>query len=116
MKYVGLIFVILLGLTISCGPTIIEGNKIDTKKMRELIKGQSSKAEVFQKLGQPAKIERLPGGEEKYTYHYYFEEYSHWWSLPRMYRQHLEVYVKDEIFQNYIYTREMRDIPSAEEK
>ncbi len=116
MKYASLIFVILLGLTISCGPTIVEGNKIDTKKMRELIKGQSSKAEVFQKLGQPAKVEKLPGDVEKFVYHYYYEEYTHWWTLPRMYKQNLEVIVKEDIFQNYFYTLETRDVPTAEDK
>jgi len=106
----------LLGLTISCGPIIVDGNKIDTKKMRELIKGQSNKAEIFQKLGQPAKVEKLPGGEEKYIYSYYYEEYTHWWTLPKMYKQNLEVFVKGDVFQNYIYTREMRDVPTDEDK
>lgn len=115
MKYLSMVLIILWGLTFGCGPIVVEGNKIDTAKMRELIKGQSTKAEIFQKLGQPAKIEKLPGGEEKYIYHYYYEEYTHWWTLPKLYKQNLEVYVKDNIFQNYIYTRETRDIPSAKD-
>ncbi len=115
MKYASVILVVLLGLTFGCGPIIVEGNKVDIEKMRELIKGESTKAEVLQKLGQPAKIETLPSGGEKYLYNYYYEEYTHWWNLPRTYKQNLEVFVKDNVFQNYIYTRESRDIPSAKD-
>ncbi|MFH1857858.1 MAG: hypothetical protein ABH845_03015 [Candidatus Omnitrophota bacterium] len=116
MRYASLMVVILLGFTFGCGPMLVEGNKIDTAKMRELIKGQSTKAEVFQKLGQPAKVEKLPSGEEKFSYNYYYEEYTHWWTLPRIYKQDLEVYVKGDIFQNYIYTRELRDVPTDKDE
>ena len=115
MKYASLIFVVLLGLTLGCGPAIVEGNKVDTGKMRELIKGESPKAEVLQKLGQPAKIETLPGGGEKYLYSYYYEEYTHWWTLPRTYKQNLEVYMKGDIMENYIYTRESRNFPDVKD-
>lgn len=115
MKYASLILVILLGLTFGCGPIVVEGNKVDIGKMRELIKGESTKAEVLQKLGQPAKKETLPGGGEKYLYNYYYEEYTHWWTLPRTYKQNLEVYMKGDVMENYIYTRESRNTPDAKD-
>lgn len=116
MRFASLILVLLLVFTFSCGPTIIEGKRIDAAKRSEVIKGQTKAASVIELFGKPAKIEKLPGGEEKYVYQYYKEEYTHWWTLPRFERQRLEVFIKNGVVEDYRYSRESRDVITEEDK
>ncbi len=111
MKYASWIILALLAFTFSCGPMTQEGRKIDTAKMREILKGETTRAGVIDKLGQPAKTENLPTGQEKMTYFYNSEGYYHWWTLSRIYNQKLEVILKDGVVENYLYTRETRNAP-----
>lgn len=116
MRFASLILVLLLVFTFSCGPTIIEGKRIDAAKRNEVIKGQTKAERVVELFGKPAKIEKLPGGEEKYVYQYYKEEYTHWWTLPRFERQRLEVFIKNGVVEDYRYSRESRDVITEEDK
>jgi hypothetical protein len=109
MKLASLIGILVLAFVFGCGPAVKEGNKIDTTKMREIYKGYTTSDEVVAKLGKPAEIKKMPTGEEKYIYKYNEEEYTHWWTLPRLYKQDLEVTIKDGVVQNYVYTRMVRD-------
>ena len=116
MRFAGLISVLLLVFTVSCGPTIIEGKRIDAAKRNEVIKAQTKVERVVELFGKPAKIEKLPSGEEKYIYQYYMEEYTHWWTLPRLERQKLEIFIKDGVVQDYLYSRQSRDVITEEDK
>lgn len=116
MRFASLILVLLLVFTFSCGPTIIEGKRIDAAKRNEVIKGQTKAESVVDLFGKPAKIEKLPSGEEKYVYQYYKEEYTHWWTLPRFERQRLEIFIKNGVVEDYRYSRESRDVITEEDK
>ncbi len=111
MKFIGVLAILLLVFAAGCGKTIMEGKRIDATHRADLIKGQNA-AGVVAMLGQPAKIDKLPSGEEKYTYQYYKEEYTHWWTLPRYERQKMEVFLKNGIVQNYVYQVERRGTPA----
>jgi hypothetical protein len=112
MKYASWLLMALLVFTFSCGPTYKEGQRIDTAKMREIMKGETTRAGVIEKLGQPAKAENLPTGQEKLTYYYNSEAWDHWYNLPKLYNQNLQVILKDGVVENYIYTRETRNAPA----
>jgi hypothetical protein len=116
MKWASLILMALLGFASSCGPTIIEGRKIDISGLKEVIKGQTTAEIVVQSLGRPERIEKMPSGEEKYVYRYYKEEYTHWWTLPRYERQDVEIVLNDGVVQDYRYSRELRDVVAEEDK
>ncbi len=115
MKFIGALAILLLVFTAGCGRTFSEGKRIDASHRADLVKGQNA-AGVVAMLGQPAKIEKLPSGEEKYTYNYYEEEYTHWWTLPRYERQKMEIFLKKGIVQNYVYQVESRGTPAEIDK
>ena len=112
MRYIGVLAIFLLVLTVGCGPTIMEGKRIDATNRGEIIKGQTTAAGVVAILGQPAKIEKLPSGAEKYVYQYYKEEFSTWWTLPKYERQKMEVFISNGIVQDYVYQVERRGTPA----
>jgi hypothetical protein len=116
MRFPILILMLLLVSTFGCGPTIVEGVRIDAAKRREVIKRQTKAERVVELFGKPAQVEKLPGGEEKYIYQYYKEEFTHWWTLPRIERQKLEITIKDGVVQDYLYSRQSRDIITEEDK
>ena len=110
MKYAGLILVLLLVFAVGCGPSIVQGKRIEVSQRSELIKGQTTMEKAVEILGQPASKERLPAGGEKYVYQYYKEEYTHWYTPPRYERQRLEVFFQNGIVKDYVYNREARDM------
>jgi len=112
MRSIGVLGVLLLVFAIGCGPAIMEGKRIDASHRGNIIKGQTTAAGVVSILGQPAKIEKLPSGVEKYIYQYYKEEYTHWWTLPRYERQKMEVFLSNGIVQDYVYQVERRGTPA----
>lgn len=112
MKYASWVLVALLAIVFGCGPMTSEGRRVDTAKMREIFKGETTREGVIEKLGQPAKAEKMPTGEEKLIYYYKSEAYHHWWTLTKIYNQSLEVILKDGVVQNYVYTRETRNAPN----
>ena len=116
MKLASVIGILILAFAFGCGPVVKEGNKIDTAKMREIYKGYTTEDDLVAKLGKPAKTEKLPTGEVKYIYYYNEEEYLHWWTLPRLYKQNLEVTLKNGVVQNYVYTQETRKQPSEKDE
>jgi hypothetical protein len=108
MRIASLVLILLLAFTVSCGPTITRGKYIDAERRNEIVNGQTTSDRVVELFGQPAKIEKLPSGGEKYTYEYYHEEYEHWWTLPKYEKQNLEISLKDGMVQEYVYTNEYR--------
>jgi hypothetical protein len=114
MRFIGAIAVLLLVFSIGCGPTIMEGKRIDASKRGEIIKGQTTTAGVVAILGQPAKIETVSTGGEKYIYNYYMETFTHWWSLPKYERQKMEVFFKGGVVQDYVYSVDSRGLMKEE--
>lgn len=109
MKAIGVIIVLSFLAIAGCGYTIMEGKKFDADKRTEIIKMKTTASEVIQLLGQPAKIEKLSAGQEKYIYRYYKEEYTHWWTLPKIEHEKLEVLLKNNVVHDYSYTEEGRE-------
>lgn len=109
MKALGVLIILSCLVIAGCGYTIMEGKKFDADKRTEIIKMKTTAPEVIQILGQPAKIEKLSADEEKYIYRYYKEEYTHWWTLPKIEHERLEVLLKNGVVQDYSYTEEERD-------
>ena len=115
MKIIGMVAILLLVFTAGCGPSLQEGKRIDASQRMELIKGQNA-AGVVAMLGQPEKIEKLPSGGEKYTYRYYKEEYTHWYTLPKYEKQQMDIFLSDGIVQNFVYILETRGTPAEIDK
>lgn len=116
MKVAGVVLLVLLAFIFSCGSTVIEGRKINTSKLREMIKGQTKAENVVRSFGQPARIEKMPSGEQKYLYHYYKEEYTYWWTVPRLETQKVEIVLKEGVVQDYRYSTQLRDVITDEDK
>ncbi|MCX5912239.1 MAG: outer membrane protein assembly factor BamE [Deltaproteobacteria bacterium] len=70
MKWVSLGLVVLLAFVFSCAPTVMEGRKVDSAKLKEMSVGQTNKAQVEQVFGKPARVETVSPGIDKYTYNY----------------------------------------------
>ena len=92
-----------------------KGRKIDSTKLDQLIAGQTKVAKVEEIFGKPAKVEKMPSGEENYIY-LYKRGNPHWWTLPRFEMQKLEIFIKDRVVDDYRYTRESRDVVTEQDK
>ena len=109
MKAFGVLIILSCLVIAGCGYTIMEGKKFDADKRAEIIKMKTTAAEVVQLIGQPAKIEKPSPDQEKYIYRYYREEYTNWWTLPKIEHEKLEVLLKNGVVQDYSYSEEGRD-------
>ncbi|MGC8809195.1 MAG: hypothetical protein ACP5Q3_02960 [bacterium] len=109
MKALGVLIILSCLVIAGCGYTIMEGKKFDAEKRTEIIKMKTTAAEVVQLIGQPAKIEKPSPDQEKYIYRYYREEYTNWWTLPKIEHEKLEVLLKNGVVQDYSYSEEGRD-------
>ena len=67
MKWISLMLVSLLALSFACAPTVIEGKKVDSAKLKEMTVGLTSKAQVEQTFGKPARVETASPGVGKST-------------------------------------------------
>ena len=100
MRYMRVMLVLLLAFSFGCAAATMEGRKIDTVKLKQLAPGVSPVQKVEQLFGKPAKVENLPGGEQKYVYGFEMKN-RHWWTTEEADRQRLEVIVKGGVVQNY---------------
>jgi len=100
MRYISVILVLLLAFIFSCAPTMIEGRKIDSAKVKQLMPGVSNVQKVEALFGKPDKIDKLPTGEENYVYGYEVKN-PHWWTMDAVNKQKLEVTLKDGVVQTY---------------
>ena len=100
MRYISMILVLLLAFVFGCAPTLIEGRKIDSLKVKQLAPGVSNAQQVEASFGKPDKIEKLPSGEEMYVYGYEVKN-PHWWTMDAVNKQRLEVVLKNGIVQTY---------------
>jgi outer membrane protein assembly factor BamE (lipoprotein component of BamABCDE complex) len=108
MKKTSLLLILLLALSVACGPTITKGRWINADNRKEIVNGQTTADRVVELFGKPETIEKLPSGGEKYIYTYYRQQYDHWWTLPKIDDQKLEISIKDGMVQDYVFTREYR--------
>jgi hypothetical protein len=92
--------VLLLAFVFGCAPTLIEGRKIDSAKVKQLAPGVSNAQKVEEFFGKPDKIEKLPSGEEMYVYRYEIIN-PHWWTMDAVDKQKLEVVLQDGVVQTY---------------
>ena len=88
---------------------MIEGRKIDSTKLDQLIAGQTKVAKVEEIFGKPDKVEKLPSGEENYIY-LYRRENAHWWTIDKIDKQKLEVVIKDGVVQTYKFREEGKEV------
>jgi hypothetical protein len=91
MRVASLVFVVLLTFAFGCGPMMSEGTKFDLSKRDQFVKNVTTAQEVETLLGKPYKVEKMGGGKEVYVYYYKYEEYVHWYTLPKATEQKLEV-------------------------
>jgi outer membrane protein assembly factor BamE (lipoprotein component of BamABCDE complex) len=92
--------VLLLAFIFGCAPTIIEGRKIDSAKLKQLMPGTSQTQKVEELFGKPDKVENLPTGEQMYVYGFELKN-RHWWTTEEADKQKLEVTLKDGVVQTY---------------
>jgi len=116
MRCTRLMVILLLVFSVGCGPTIMEGKRIDASKRDEIIKGQTTAAQVVEIFGKPDKIEKLSAGEEKYIYQYYREQFTRWWTLPAVERQKMDVLIKNGVVRDYVYSVEERGRITEEDR
>jgi outer membrane protein assembly factor BamE (lipoprotein component of BamABCDE complex) len=79
---------------------IIEGRKIDSAKLKQLMPGTSQTQKVEELFGKPDKVENLPTGEQMYVYGFELKN-RHWWTTEEADKQKLEVTLKDGVVQTY---------------
>ena len=51
----------------------------------------------------------MANGKEKYVYYYKYEEYVHWYTLPKSTMQKLEVELLNGVVMDYTYDRVSTD-------
>jgi outer membrane protein assembly factor BamE (lipoprotein component of BamABCDE complex) len=100
MRYISVTLVLLLAFIFGCAPTIIEGRKIDSAKLKQLMPGTSQTQKVEELFGKPDKVENLPAGEQMYVYGFELKN-RHWWTTEEADKQKLEVTLKDGVVQTY---------------
>ena len=81
---------------------IMEGQKIDEAKVKDLMATNNTSTKVEQAFGKPDKVERMASGEEQYSYRYYYKN-PHWWTVDEVEEQNLKIMVKDGAVQSYNY-------------
>jgi len=101
MRYLSLALVLMLALAVGCGK-IIEGQKIDAAKTKEILAPGTNQSKIVQMFGEPQQKETLPNGETKFIY--YYREYRRmlWHQNPKD-QERLEVFLKGDEVQRYRY-------------
>jgi outer membrane protein assembly factor BamE (lipoprotein component of BamABCDE complex) len=107
-KWIGLVLVLLLAVSFGCAPTVIEGKKVDSAKLKEMNIGKTNKAQVEQMFGKPAKVEMVSAGVEKYIYTYRAMD-PEWYTMDKTQNQAFEVWFKDGVLQYYKLRTEGRE-------
>jgi hypothetical protein len=113
MKIASVVLVVLLAFAFGCGPAFVQGSKFDAGKRDQIVKNQTTSAELESALGKPFKVEKMGGGTEKYIYYYRTEEYVHWYTLDKALFQRLEVSLTGGVVTDYVYTQSAT-VPTGE--
>jgi hypothetical protein len=101
MRIASAVLVVLLAFAFGCGPMISEGKKIDGTKADQIVKNKTTAQEVEAMFGKPYKVEKMGGGKETYVYYYKYEEFVHWYTLPKSIEQKLEVDILNGVVVDY---------------
>jgi hypothetical protein len=109
MRIASAVLVILLAFTFSCGPILWEGNKFEAAKREQIVKNRTTAGELESLLGKPYKVEKMAGGKERHIYYYKYEEYLHWYTLPKTVMQKLQVELTNGVITDYVYDRTSTD-------
>ena len=108
MRWIGLMLVLLLGLSFACAPTVIEGRKIESATLKEMSVGQTNKAKVEQLYGKPTRVETVVPGVEKYVYAYRTQD-PEWYTIDKTQNQDFEVWFQDGVLIYYKLRSEGRE-------
>jgi len=100
MKWISLVLVLLLAFAFGCAPTVIEGKKVDSAKLKEMSVGQTNKAKVEQVFGKPVRVETVSPGVDKYTYNYRTTD-PEWYTIDTVQKQEFEVWFQDGVLIYY---------------
>ena len=109
MRIAGAVLVVLLAFVFGCGPMLSEGTRIDASKADKIVKSKTTAQEVESLFGKPYKVEKMGGGKETYIYYYKYEEYVHWYTLPKTSEQKLEVDILNGVVTDYTWNRSSVD-------
>jgi len=109
MRIAGLVLVIVLAFSFSCGPIMWEGNKFDAAKRDQIVKNRTTAGEIETLFGKPYKVEKMGDGKEKYIYYHKYEEYVHWYTLPKSTMRKLDVFLQNGVVTDYSYDRVSTD-------
>ena len=102
MKWISLMLVSLFALSFACAPTVIEGKKVDSARLKEMTPGLTSKAQVEQTFGKPARVETVSSGAgvDKYVYLYRTTD-PEWYTIDTVQRQDFEVWFQYGVLMYY---------------
>lgn len=109
MRIAGLVLLILLAFSFGCGPIMWEGNKFDAAKRDQIVKNRTTASEIETLFGKPYKVEKMADGKEKYIYYHKYEEYVHWYTLPKSTMRKLDVFLLNGVVTDYSYDRVSTD-------
>ena len=100
MKQVCLGLIILLAFMFGCAPTVIEGRKVDSEKLKQMTIGQTNKTKVEELFGKPPKVETASPGVEKYIYTYRAKD-PEWYTMDQTQNQSFEIWFQNGILKYY---------------
>ena len=100
MRWISLLLVSLLALSFACAPTVIEGKKVDSAKLKEMSVGLTNKADVEKAFGKPARMENVSPGVEKYIYNYRTTD-PEWYTIDAVQKQEFEVWFQNGVLVYY---------------
>ncbi len=100
MRWISFLLVSLLALSFACAPTVIEGRKVDSAKLKEMSVGKTDKAQVEKVFGKPARVETASPGVEKYIYNYRAAD-PEWYTIDAVQKQEFEVWFQNGLLVYY---------------
>ncbi len=109
MRSANLVLILLVLFILGCAPTVIEGGKIDSAKVKQLVIQSTKVDKVVEMFGKPQQIEQLSSVEEKYVYRYLTKDPS-WYTMDKTNKQILEIIFKDGVVQNYKFRSEAMEM------
>ena len=105
MKYLLLVLISVIALSIGCGNPYVVGTPLEKAKVDQIVPGTTTEDKVVEMFGQPEKKEMTPSGEMKYVYSY-FEEIPKFWTKNQVRKNILEIYTKNGFVSKYDFRRE----------
>jgi len=102
-----ILFLVLSLLCVGCTHIRIQGTDIDLSKIAQIKKGETSKDQVVELLGNPTDKSLVPSGQIKWTYVYsYTEVESNFWTdntyIKSLLKKKIEILFDDDIVSDII--------------